>query len=91
MGLQVSCGVHTEEAQEANIRYAALALGRAIPRTGLPQGIENCRRSPDGRSRSYVHQHSPEVRGVERGWVLEGEERDPDCAQVWRATEELYR
>ncbi len=91
MGLQVSRGVHTEEAQEANVRNAASALGRVVSRIGLTQGIEDCRRSSDGRSRSYMHQHSSEVRGVERGRVPEGEERDSDCAQVWRATEELYR
>lgn len=38
-----------------------------------------------------MHQHPAEVRGVERGRVPQGEERDPECAQVRWTIEEFHR
>src|SRR5438128_12235028 len=32
-----------------------------------------------------------EIRGLERGWLSEGEERDPDCAQVRRPPGQFHR
>ena len=32
-----------------------------------------------------------EIRGLERGWLSEGEERDPDCAQVRRPPGKFHR
>gem|GEM_PF-3318355 len=90
MGLQISRGVYTEAAEEACLRGAAPAFGRDVSRIGLAQGSEDSGRAPDGRPRTYLHQHSAEVRCIECGRIPEGEKRDSDCAEVWSAPEELH-
>ena len=40
---------------------------------------------------AYMYQHSAQVRSVECCGISEGEERDPNCSEVWRATEEFHR
>src|SRR6185437_9881606 len=43
-----------------------------------------------GGSRSYVLEHSAEVRGLKCSGIFKREECDSDCTEVWRATEELH-
>ena len=91
MGLQVSHCIHTEATQEESVWCTAAASWGDFSRVSLTQGVKNCGSAHHGRSRSYVFEQPAEVRGFKCGGVFKREECDPDCAEVWRATEELYR
>ena len=39
MGMQVSCGVHTEMPPQESVRTAAEGSRRCVPRTGAPEGV----------------------------------------------------
>ena len=64
MGLQVSRGIYTEEAEEDDIWSDPKASWRDISGVGGTEGMPSCGRSFDVGSRAYLYQHSAEVLGV---------------------------
>jgi hypothetical protein len=66
-------------------------LGEMFHELASHKEVEDRGGAPDGRPCSYVLEHSTEVRGLERGRISEGEECDPDCAEIRWAAEELHR
>ncbi len=91
MGLQIPRGVYPEATQEVDIRGAAQARRGDIPRVGAAQGGRGGRRTFDAGSRAYVHQHSTEDRGGQRGGIHQRQECDRDCPEVRRSGEEFHR
>ena len=90
MVLQVSHCIHTEATQEESVWGTAAASWGDFSRVSVAQGVKDCGRAHDGRSRSHVFEHPTEVRGFKCGGVFKREERDLDCAEVWGTTEELH-
>src|SRR3989454_3217900 len=91
MGLQISRGVYSEATEEAGIRSVTATAWGDFSRIGLTQGVHDRGGTHDGRPCAHVLEHCAQIRGLERGWITEGEERDPDCAQVRRPPEKFHR
>src|SRR5579871_4570132 len=76
MGLQISCGIYPEAAQESYLRRIAQASLGGIPGVGASQGVGGSRRAFARRSCAHVFEHSAEVRRGQRGGIHEGKERN---------------
>ena len=68
MGLQISCGIYTEEAQENDIWSDPQASWRDIARVGGTKGMSDCGRAFDVGSRAYLHQQLAETLGIVSDW-----------------------
>jgi hypothetical protein len=60
-------------------------------RVSVAQGVKDCGRAHDGRSRSHVFEYSAEVRGFKCCGIFKRQECDSGCEEVWGMTEELHR
>jgi hypothetical protein len=90
MGLQVSRGIYTEEAEEDDIWSDPKASWRDISGVGGTEGMPSCGRPFDVGSRAYLYQHSAEVLGVVCGWVYQREECYIDSEAICGKDEELH-
>lgn len=90
MGLQISCGIYTEEAQENDIWSDPQASWRDIARVGGTKGMSDCGRAFDVGSRAYLHQHSAETLGIVCDWLYQREECDIDSETICREDKEFH-
>src|SRR5579864_7450620 len=88
MGMQISCGVHTEMPAQDAVWATAAGLGASVSRLGRTKGMQGGGGTSDARSRAYAVKRAAEVFGIERDGVYQGQECDPHCSGVcWTAKE----
>ena len=91
MGMQVSCGVHTEMPPQESVRTAAEGSRRCVPRTGAPEGVPDRGGAYDARPCPHADIHSAQAQG-ERGRRLhQRQERNLGCAALRRPRPEFHR
>src|SRR5208283_2075005 len=88
MGMQISCGVHTEISAQGAVSAVAAGVGAGVSGFGRAEGMQSGRGTFDARSRAHAVVGAAEVFGIERDGVYQGQECDPPCAGVrWQAKE----
>ena len=76
MAVQIPHHIHTEVSAEGALRRRAPRAWEGVPPIGGAEGMQDRGGARDGGSRSHARQHSAEDGSIERGGLLEGEERD---------------
>jgi len=77
MAVQIPHHIHPEVSAEGALRRRAPRAWGGVPPIGGAEGVQDRGGARDGRSRPHAREHSAETGGIERGGLLEGEERDP--------------
>ena len=76
MAVQIPHHIHSEVSAEGALRRSAPRAWGGVPPVGGTEGLQGRGGARDGRSRPYAGEHTAETGGIERGGLLEGEERD---------------
>jgi hypothetical protein len=91
VGVQIPRSVHPERSSQGAVRAPAAAPWRSVPGIGATEGESGRGRAHDNGSRAHDAVDSAEVRGIARGGVCQGQERDPSGTGVRRAESQFRR
>src|SRR5580698_530128 len=91
MGLQVSCRVRPQEAEEGHFRADPLTAWADSTCSGQAERVPNPGGTSDARSCAHVHRDSAQTRGCFGDWVSEREECRCDCPAERQRAELLWR
>lgn len=91
MGMQVSCGVHTEVSAQGDVWVDTQRTWADHAGVSSTEGERGGGRASDGRPCAYDVDDPAEVFGVRGGGVHQGEECDSDRSKVYGPEEELCR
>src|SRR5262249_23178952 len=83
MGLQISCGVHSQVPQEDVVCGIEAPSRGGVPQVGLSKGKPHRGRSSDAGPCPHDDLHSTKVRGFAGGWLYQGKERNPSGPGLW--------
>src|SRR5271155_960066 len=91
MGLQISCGFHSEMSAQDVVSGTTTSSGRGFPMACATKGIESRGRASDAQSRAHVAVDTAEICSVAGGRVHQGQKRDPFGPGLWRAQTQFRR
>lgn len=89
MGMQVSCGVHSEVSAQGDVRVDTQRAWVDDEGVGPTQGERGGGGASDGRPRAHDVVDPAEVFGIRGGGVYQREERDSDRSKIYGSEEEL--
>ena len=89
MGMQIPCGVHPEIQEEGNIQQSRKCTGRTAPRVRRAEGERDSRGACHEGPRPHADMHSTKVQCLAGRGVCQVEERNLDCAELFREAAEL--
>src|SRR3974390_247362 len=91
MGLQISCGFHTEVSEESGVRKNQEEPRRRVPRLGPAAGMPDRGGPFDARSCAHAGFDPAEILGCRGHWLHQGQKLDLDRAEYRAKGEELHR
>ncbi len=89
MGMQVSCGVYPERAEERVVWEDTEDFGASVSRIGTAEEEPDRNWAYAGGSCAYADQYTPTVCGGRGDRVSQRQECDSNSAAVWRAEAEF--
>ena len=90
MGMQIPCGIHPEIQEEGNIQQSKKCTGRTVPRVRRAEGERDYRGAGHEEPRPHADMHSTQVQRLAGRGVHQREERNLDCAELFREAAELH-
>ena len=91
MAVQIPHRIHPEISAPNALRAHTRKIGENIPRFGPAQRVLDRGRAHHGGPCAHAVERAAKDRGVERSGLHQREERDPYCAALYEAREELRR
>ena len=91
MAVQIPHRIHPEISASNALRTHTPTTRGDIPRVGEAQGVLDRGRAHHGGPCAYAVERAAKDRGIERSGLHQRKERDPYCAALYEAREELRR
>ena len=91
MAVQIPHRIHPEISASNALRAHTRTTWGDIPRVGAAQGVLDRRGAHHAGPCAHAAERAAEDRGVERSGLHQRKERDPYCAALYEAREELRR
>ena len=91
MAVQIPHRIHPEISASNALRAHTRSTRGDIPRVGAAQGVLDRGRAHHGGPCAHAVERAAKDRGVERSGLHQRKERDPYCAALYEAREELRR